>query len=46
MSHNGASMYSQFSPRRVWNDVGSKTSPAIIPNLMIEGNLSQTWDVL
>jgi hypothetical protein len=37
-------MYSQFSPRRDWDDIGWKTSPAIIPHLEREGNLSQSWD--
>jgi len=37
-------MYSQFSPRRVWDDIGRNTPPAIIPHLGIEGNLSQTLD--
>ena len=38
-------MYSQFSPRRVWDDIGWKTPPAIIPHVGIERtNLSRTWD--
>jgi hypothetical protein len=37
-------MYSQFSHRRVWDDIGWKTPPAIIPHVGIEGNLIRTWD--
>jgi hypothetical protein len=34
----GLFMYLQTSPRRVWDDIGWKAPPAIIPCLRREGN--------
>ena len=36
----GLFMYSQTSPRGVWDDIGWKEPPAIIPHLGREANLS------
>ena len=32
-------MYSQFSPKRVWDDFGRNSPPAIIPHLGVDQGL-------
>ena len=42
----GVSVNSPTSPRRVWDDLGWKAPPVIIPNLWGEGNKSRTWKAI
>ena len=46
LMQNGSFMYSQTSPGRVWNDIGWKATPVIIPHLGREGKLSRRLAIL